>query len=177
MYYCHSSTNLFMPQFYKILNDFIKFFYLFSELSFYLFFKLNALYHFFKKIKIKTHPISTCFFLFISWKNHPCQILYDIYIYIYIYCSSICHLPSSCHWNKSSKVPLTSSAKSTEDIAEDSRVFGADGFQPVRTHSSKSVYRPVITPQEEVPLSNVFYSHSPGYRWSRFDGCPYFSRV
>ena len=71
-------------------------------------------------------------------------------------CSSIGHLPSSCRWNKSSKVPLTSSAKSTQDIAGDSKVFGADGFQPVRTRSSKSVYRPVIAPQEEVPLSNVF---------------------
>ena len=71
-------------------------------------------------------------------------------------CSSIGHLPSSCRWNKSSKVPLTNTAKSTQDIAGDSRVFGDDGFQPVRTRSSKSVYRPVIAPQEEVPLSNVF---------------------
>ena len=71
-------------------------------------------------------------------------------------CSSIGHFPSSCHWNKSSKVPLTSSAKSTQDIVGDSRVFGVDGFQPVRTRSSKSVYHPVIAPQEEVPLSNVF---------------------
>ncbi|KAK0587194.1 hypothetical protein LWI29_018861 [Acer saccharum] len=71
-------------------------------------------------------------------------------------CSFIGHLPNSCHWNKSSKVPLTSSAKSTQDIAGDSSVFRVDGFQPVRTRSSKLVYRPVITSQEEVPLSNVF---------------------
>ena len=72
-------------------------------------------------------------------------------------CSSIGHLPSSCRWNKSSKVPLTSFAtKSTQDIAGDSRVSGDDGFQHVRTRSSKSVYRPVIAPQEEVPLSNGF---------------------
>ena len=44
-------------------------------------------------------------------------------------CSSIGHLPSSCRWNKSSKVPLTSfAAKSTQDIAGDSRVSGDDGF-------------------------------------------------
>ncbi|KAI9173452.1 hypothetical protein LWI28_001560 [Acer negundo] len=71
-------------------------------------------------------------------------------------CSSIGHLPSSCRWNKFSKVPLSSSTKSTQDIAGDSRVFRDNGFQPVRTRSSKSVYRPVIAPQEEVPLSNVF---------------------
>ncbi|KAI9173447.1 hypothetical protein LWI28_001523 [Acer negundo] len=71
-------------------------------------------------------------------------------------CSCICHLPSSCHWNKSSKVPLSSSTKSTQDIAGDSRVFGDGGFQPIRTRSSKSVYRLVIASQEKVPLSNVF---------------------
>ncbi|KAI9194397.1 hypothetical protein LWI28_005594 [Acer negundo] len=71
-------------------------------------------------------------------------------------CSSIGHLHSSCHWNKSSKTPLSSTTKSTQDIVGYSRVFGDDGFQPVRTRSSKSVYRPIITPQEEVPLSNVF---------------------
>ncbi|KAI9194183.1 hypothetical protein LWI28_003774 [Acer negundo] len=48
-------------------------------------------------------------------------------------CSSIGHLPSSCRWNKSSKVPLSSTTKSTQDIVGDSRVFGDDGFQPVRT--------------------------------------------
>ncbi|KAI9165572.1 hypothetical protein LWI28_016681 [Acer negundo] len=60
--------------------------------------------------------------------------------------SSIGHLPSSCHWNKSSKVPLSSSTKLTQNITGDSRVFEDDGFQPVRTRSSKSVYRPVIAP-------------------------------
>ncbi|KAI9201543.1 hypothetical protein LWI28_025095 [Acer negundo] len=71
-------------------------------------------------------------------------------------CSSIGHLPSSCRWNKSSKVLLSSSTKSTQDIARDSRVFGNDGFQHVRTHSSNSIYLHVIAPREEVPLSNVF---------------------
>ncbi|KAI9152991.1 hypothetical protein LWI28_004119 [Acer negundo] len=43
-------------------------------------------------------------------------------------CSFIGHLPSSYRWNKSSKVPLSSTTKSTQDIAGDSRVFGDDGF-------------------------------------------------
>ncbi|KAI9198086.1 hypothetical protein LWI28_009807 [Acer negundo] len=54
-------------------------------------------------------------------------------------CSSIGHLPSSCRWNKSSKVPLSSTTKSTKDIARDSRVFGDDGFQLVRTRGHDSV--------------------------------------
>ncbi|KAI9201317.1 hypothetical protein LWI28_021482 [Acer negundo] len=71
-------------------------------------------------------------------------------------CSFIGHLPSSCRWNKSSKVPWSSSTKSTQDIARDSRVFWDDGFQPIQTCSSKSVYLHVIALQEEIPLSNVF---------------------
>ncbi|KAK3204953.1 hypothetical protein Dsin_018999 [Dipteronia sinensis] len=66
------------------------------------------------------------------------------------------HLPNSCLWNKSSKVPLTSSAKSTQEKVGDSTLFGDNGFQPVRTRSSKSIYRHVIAPREKVSLSNVF---------------------
>ncbi|KAI9198847.1 hypothetical protein LWI28_023034 [Acer negundo] len=59
-------------------------------------------------------------------------------------CSSICHLSSSCRWNKSSKVPLSSTTKSTQDIAGDSRVFGDDGFQPdVDGHDSVVVHTSV----------------------------------
>ncbi|KAK3230347.1 hypothetical protein Dsin_002228 [Dipteronia sinensis] len=71
-------------------------------------------------------------------------------------CSSIGHLRSSYGWNKSSKVPLTSSAKSTQEKTGDSRVFGDDGFPTVQPYSSKSIYSPVIAAQDKVPLSNVF---------------------
>ena len=43
-------------------------------------------------------------------------------------CSSIGHLPSSCRWNKSSKVHVTSFAKSTQEKIRDSRVSRDDGF-------------------------------------------------
>ncbi|KAK2642189.1 hypothetical protein Ddye_023952 [Dipteronia dyeriana] len=67
--------------------------------------------------------------------------------------SSIGHLPGSCHWNKS-KVPTASVGKSSQSMVEVS--IEDTTFQPVRSRSSKVVYRPIDKTVQEVPVSNAF---------------------
>ncbi|KAK3189466.1 hypothetical protein Dsin_029027 [Dipteronia sinensis] len=68
-------------------------------------------------------------------------------------CSSIGHLPGSCHWKKS-KVPTDSVGKSSQPMAEVS-VEGTS-FQPIPPRSSKMVYRPIDKTVQEIPVSNAF---------------------
>ncbi|KAK2663350.1 hypothetical protein Ddye_001924 [Dipteronia dyeriana] len=68
-------------------------------------------------------------------------------------CSSICHLPSYCRWNKS-KVPTASVGKSSQSMAEVS--VEDTTFQPVRSRSSKMVYCPIDKTVQEVPVFNAF---------------------
>ncbi|KAK3204527.1 hypothetical protein Dsin_018573 [Dipteronia sinensis] len=62
-------------------------------------------------------------------------------------CSSISHLPGSCHWSKS-KVPAANEGKSSQPMAEVS-VEGM-AFQPVHPRSSKIVYRLIDKTVNEV---------------------------